>query len=256
MKNRFILTPYFLDEALPALEALAGPDWRVNYPVLIAGERQPRLSILHQSLAQKVAETIGAGERPVSIAGDCCTAIGVLAGLQRAGLYPFLIWFDAHGDFNTWETTPSGFLGGMPLAMLVGRGDQTLIDAVELQPLPENNVLLTDARDLDPEEQEAVENSAVRHLPDASALLEYRLPARPLYVHFDTDIINPNDAPAMSYPALGGPSRMELREILRSLAETGRIAAVSVSSWNLKLDEDGHTRKVCMDLLHTLLGIA
>jgi arginase len=256
MKNRFILTPKFLDEGLPELTALAAPDWYVNDPLLSAGKRQPRMSMLHQSLAQKVADAIGAGERPVSVAGDCCATIGVLAGLQRAGLHPFLIWFDAHGDFNTWETTPSGFLGGMPLAMLVGRGDQTLVNAVALKPFPEKRVLLTDARDLDPGEQEAVEDSDVMHLPDASALLEYPLPARPLYVHLDTDVINPADAPAMSYPAPGGASQVELQEILRSLAETGRVAAVSVSSWNPKLDEDGHTRRVCMDLLHTLLSVA
>jgi arginase len=120
MKNSFILSPFFLDEALPELESLTTPDWLINKPLLPGGDKQIRMSVIHRSLADFTAETITIGERPVSIAGDCCTAIGVFAGLQRAGINPTLIWFDAHGDFNTWQTSSSGFLGGMPLAMLVG----------------------------------------------------------------------------------------------------------------------------------------
>ena len=60
------------------------------------------------------------------------------------------MWLVSHGDFNTWETTPSGFLGGMPLAMLTGRGDQRMLEAVGLDPLADNQVWLSDARDLDP----------------------------------------------------------------------------------------------------------
>ena len=105
----------------PGLEALACPSWRVNRPVLPEGDPRDRMAIVHEAIAAWVEETLKRGRRPVSIAGDCCTSIGVLAGLQRAGVHPTLIWFDAHGDFNTPETTPSGFLGGMPLAMITGR---------------------------------------------------------------------------------------------------------------------------------------
>lgn len=117
MKNRFILTPYLLDEPLPELEALRGPDWRLNTLPLPHTKRQPSLSVLYESLARMVAESLESGHCPVSIAGDCCSSIGVAAGMQRAGADCFLVWFDAHGDFNTWETTPSGFLvgGGFPL---------------------------------------------------------------------------------------------------------------------------------------------
>ena len=152
MQNQMILTPFFLDELLPGLESLAESDWLINKPLLPGGETQQRLSALHMSLADFTQQSLLNAKRPVSIAGDCCTTIGVLAGLQRAGLDPVLIWFDAHGDFNTWQTTPSGFLGGMPLAMLVGRGEQTMPMAVDLKPLAEDRVILTDARDLDPAE--------------------------------------------------------------------------------------------------------
>jgi arginase len=135
--NHFILTPFVLDQPSPDLEILAQSGWTINRPNLSDGNLQYRLSALHQPLADLVAQTVASGHRPVSIAGDCCTAIGVLAGLQRAGQDPTLIWLDAHGDFNTWETTSSGFLGGMPLAMVVGRGEQTRVNAVGLRPLPE-----------------------------------------------------------------------------------------------------------------------
>jgi arginase len=190
----------------------------------------------------------------VSLAGDCCIAIPVLAGLQRAGIDPTLIWFDAHGDFNTWETTPSGFLGGMPLAMLVGRGEQRMSKAVGLRSLPEDQIILTDARDLDPGEGEAVAGSQITHLPDTAALLSYPLPDRPIWIHFDTDILRPEDASAMNYLTPGGPDVETLKAVFKDLAGTGRVIAVSVSAWNPDLDSDGKSRKVCMELLEILLG--
>jgi len=254
MLNQMILTPFFLDEPLPGLEPLAASDWIINRALLPPGPKQQRLSALHRPLADFVQQSIATGKRPVSIAGDCCTAIGVLAGLQRAGIDPILIWFDAHGDFNTWETTPSSFLGGMPLAMLVGRGEQSMIKALEIKPLPENRVILTDARDLDPGEKQLVEKSAVVHLTNADALLDFALPEGPLYVHMDTDIVNPAQAPAMNYPAPGGPSPENLQTVMRHLNRTGKIAAVSVSSWNPLLDKDGRSRRVCMELLNELVS--
>jgi len=137
MENRFILTPYYLDDPMLGLEALAEPGWQINEPDLSNPEQQLRMARLYESLAATVAEHLASGFRPISTAGDCCSTIGVAAGLQRAGVDFLLIWLDAHGDFNTWETTPSGFLGGMPLAMLVGRGEQTMPEGVGLLSLAE-----------------------------------------------------------------------------------------------------------------------
>lgn len=254
MKNQIILTPFFLDEPLPELEPLATSDWLINKPLLPDGEKQLRLSALHKPLADFTRQSVLNGKRPISIAGDCCTTISMLTGLQRAGLDPILIWFDAHGDFNTWETTPSGFLGGMPLAMLVGRGEQTMLKALELMPLAEDRVILTDARDLDPGEKKLIEEANIIHLPDVKSLLDSILPDGPLYVHIDTDIINPAEASAMNYPAAGGPSVKELQAVMKHLSRTENIAAVSVSTWNPKMDKDGQSRKVCMGLLDTLIG--
>ena len=253
MENRFILTPYFLDEPMLGLESLAESGWQINKTDGSDAEQQLRMAALYEALANMVALHLESGFRTVSIAGDCCSTIGVAAGLQRARIEYTLIWLDAHGDFNTWETTPSGFLGGMPLAMLVGRGEQIMPDAVGLQRVAEERVLLMDARDLDPAEEVALLESKVMRLAGVKDLIEHPLPDMPIHVHFDTDIIDPAEASAMNYPAPGGPSEDELLEAFRYLARTGNVSAVSMSTWNPQLDHDGRTREVCMRLLHALL---
>lgn len=253
MQNKFILSPFFLDKHTPGLEEIAKPDWQINRPDLPEGDQQTRMSAIHQPLADFVTETASAGDRPVSISGDCCSAIAILAGLQRAGLSPLVVWFDAHGDFNTRETTPSNFLGGMPLAMMVGRSEQTMLEVVGLKPYSEIRIILTDGRDLDPGEREALNNSSIVHLAEATTLLEHPLLGSPLYIHFDADIINPDDAPAMNYPAPGGPSAEELKHVFQHLARRGQVLAASMSAWNPELDKDGKSREVCMELFNTLL---
>lgn len=256
MRNRFILSPSFTDETIPKLELLAKSNWFINKPLLPNGDKQLRMSKIHKKIADFVSEAIYKGERPVSIAGDCCTAIGVLSGLQRAGINPILIWFDAHGDFNTWETTPSGFIGGMPLAMIVGKGEQTMPIAVGLKPLPEDHVILTDARDLDSGERELLAKSEVIHITKIEVLLDYLFPDNPIYVHFDTDVVSLKESPAQNYPAQGGPSSVIMHSVFRRLAQSGQVIAVSLSSWNPEFDNDGKSEKVSMSLLQTLVNYA
>ncbi|MBP6786040.1 MAG: arginase family protein, partial [Candidatus Promineofilum sp.] len=98
MNDRFILSPYFLDEYRPAVAALAAHDWRVVQTELLPGEPTARMGALYHSLATDVRTALDAGERPVTFAGDCCATLGVMAGLQQAGLQATLIWLDAHGD--------------------------------------------------------------------------------------------------------------------------------------------------------------
>ena len=253
MQNRFLVTPFFLDKPSPHLGTLAEPHWRINQPTLPEGDTQHRMSAPHRLIAEFVEDTVARGQRPVSIAGDCCSSIAVVAGLQKAGLNPTLIWLDAHGDFNTWETTPSGFLGGMPLAMIVGRGEQTMPHAVGLRSFPESQVILSDARDLDPDEKKALAASAVNHLKDIRTVPDHPLIAGPLYVHIDVDVINPNDAPAMSYLAPGGACATEIETMFRRLARSRRIIAISLSAWNPDLDLDRRSQAVCMKLLNTLI---
>jgi arginase len=250
--DRVICSPFFMSAPVPGLADIGGPDAVTNDVVPHGVGLTARMASLYGPLAEKVAGAVRAGERPVSLAGDCVSSLGVLAGLQRAGVAPQLLWLDAHGDFNTWATTPSGFLGGMPLAMMVGRGEQTLVDALGLRTIAEDRIVLADGRDLDPPERELLAQSAVRLL-DVDALSRFA-PDCPLYVHFDCDIVRPEDSPAQSYLAAGGPSAAELEAIFRRLAATGAIAAVSLSAWNPRLPGADVSRRVTMRLVDALLG--
>src|SRR3979490_501693 len=125
-----IFVPYFIG-ARPRDAAQLAPA-EVVEPALPDGSPQERLGVLYNELARRVRDA----EEPRVQVGDCTASLGVVAGLQARGVDPAVIWLDAHGDFNTWETTPSGFLGGMPLAMLAGLGEQTIVEAVGLRPGP------------------------------------------------------------------------------------------------------------------------
>jgi arginase len=177
----------------------------------------------------------------------------VLAGLQQESPDLTLVWYDAHGDFNTPETTPSGFIGGMPLAMLCGRGEQTIMTGAGAKIHPERQVILTDARDLDPGEKEAVAESGLTHLPDVADLLNLALPDQPIYIHFDSDVLRLADMAAVNYPAEGGPTLETIEASLAHLAQTGRIAAISVTMWNPKLDEDGSAEQTVMGVIERLV---
>ena len=232
MRDRILVTPYFLERPVPQLADMAGDDWTINDPGFSGDGEQVRLASTHRPIAQFVARTVEQGDRPVSVAGDCCATIGVMAGLQRAGIEPTVIWVDAHGDFNTWKTTPSKFLGGMPLAMIVGLGELTMPRAVGLEPHPSSKVVLSDGRDLDPGEVQLLNASEVVVVADFRALLDMPLPSGPLYVHFDSDVINAEETPAHNYPAPGGPSSEDVGAVFARLAATGRVVAASMSAWN------------------------
>ena len=196
-------------------------------PDLPDGTKQARMAVLYRALADRVASE----QRPVVYAGDCVSIIGVLAGLEQRDVHPTLVFFDAHGDFNTWDTTPSGFLGGMPLAMVTGRGEQTIVDGASLTPIPDGRVVLVDGRDLDPCEDELIEGSTIT-VASVADVLDAVPPQGPLYVHVDGDVVDPSEMPAMNYPAPGGPSLSEVADAVAGLEATGRVVAFSISSWN------------------------
>ena len=251
--SQFILTPYFLDQALPGLEDLSQSGWQTNRINPTGNSVIRRIAEIHAALAVLVEKEVKAGRLPVSLAGDCCTTLGIQAGLARSGIIPQLIWFDAHGDFNTWETSPSGFLGGMPLAMLSGLGEQTILEVLGIDPLPQENIILTDARDLDPGEKELLAASRVTHMKDPLAFLETQLPEGPLWIHFDTDVVDPDYVPAQNYPAPGGINPTDLGRVFRHLASSGNIVALSLSSWAPDLPGANESRDVCLELLEMLI---
>lgn len=254
LQNQFILVPYYLEKSAPHINTILQGAQSILAEGPLSGDPRHDLPAIHRPLAQRAAAISAAGERPVSIACDCLTAFAVEAGLHTAGIEPLVVWFDAHGDFNTWETTPSGFIGGMPLAMLVGLGEQTYLQALDLPSLPGERVILAGARDLDPGEISNLTATTVQHYQQVSDLLHFEWPDRPIHVHFDVDVLDPSDAPAVDYPAPDGPSAAELEAVFRAIAETGKLAAVSMAAWNPDLDADGRTRKNCLHLLSVLIG--
>jgi arginase len=164
--------------------------------------------------------------------GDCTVALGVVAGLQRAGHDPGIVWFDAHGDVQTMETTTSGFLGGMPLRLLVGYRPELAATALGLRPVAEDRVVLVDARDLDPPEVSFLAHSPMRRLALAELTPDV-LPDGPLFVHLDLDVVDPTELPAVRYPAPGGPSLAAVVESATMLFRTGRVVGVCVAcTWS------------------------
>ena len=97
-ESQHIITPNFLDQSLPGLEELSQDGWQINRIEPSGNSVILRIAGIHAGLAKIVQNVIESGRKPVSLTGDCCTALGVLAGLVRSGFEPQLIWFDAHGD--------------------------------------------------------------------------------------------------------------------------------------------------------------
>jgi len=252
MESRWLVTPFYFEHPEPALFSAAPETAATNAPEGIADRSPASMARLHRPIARFVEQTLQAGARPVSLAGDCCTAVPVLAGLRAAGVEPALIWIDAHGDFNTPETSPSQFLGGMPLAMMVGRGPQWMCEAVGLAPFPEQRVWLIDGRDLDPLEREALDISRVNRASLAGlAALSFD---GPVHVHIDLDVIDASEAPGFNYPVAGGPGGAETAEACADLAGRCDIRAISISGWTDALDPSGETGAVCRRVLRALTG--
>lgn len=228
--------PYWLGErqnpaAVDSVKATGiaerlGADWVDIAPDFDAYEN-PVVAV-NRALAQTIKAH--SDKTPLIFAGECVFALGALKGLEAHD--PAVIWYDAHGDFNTPETTPSGFLGGMPLAALVGRGNESLMRDIGLAPLNESDVVITDARDLDPQEGDNLRTSGLTHLTDVTALASAPLPQKPFYIHMDTDVVNTDEMPAMNYPTDGGPTLDQTVESFKAVLGRGEVAGVLFSLWN------------------------
>lgn len=220
--------PYHLDEYLPGLDLTPEPAELIT-PQLPAGDIWPRLAVLYTAVARAVTRNRADGGRPVVVAsGDCLTALGTVAGLQAAGADPGIVWFDAHGDVQTPETTSSGYLAGMALRLLTGYRPELIADRLGLRPVPEDRIVLVGARDLDSPEVTYLDQAPIRR-PQVTELSVAGLPDGPLYVHVDLDVIDAAQLPALRYPTPGGPDVGQVADALSLLLGTGRVAAVSIA---------------------------
>ena len=254
MHARWLVTPYFFDEHDSALAGAvpAGVRYRENVPGNVPDRSATSLARTHEPIAKFVREAVSRNHLPVSIAGDCAASLPVMAGLQKAGLDPVLVWLDAHGDFNTAQTSPSGFLGGMPLAMMVGRGDLSIPRISGQVPVREDRVWLIGARDLDPAEEKALAASRVNRA-DLVGLSDLVFDA-PVYLHIDNDIVDASEVPANNYPVPHGPGLAATIRSCVAFAVNNRLCAISLSGWNGRLDGDGRTRRACARLLSAIVN--
>jgi arginase len=252
---RKCLSPFFIGREEPGLDIGLGSFDIQLLQSLIACEPVSKnaISNINCAIRDFITETVSIGEKPMVLSGDCLSAIGCLAGLQKCEIQPYLLWFDAHGDFHTPETTISGHIGGMPLAMITGRGDLSLLTGVNLAPLPDKRVYFIGGRDIEPGEKEAMELSNI-HMCNRITDILSELPKKPnFWVHFDTDYINPIDAPAMRYPAKGGISAQLVKSDLNALASRTNIVGLSVSAWAPHLDFERQTAITCWDVISALV---
>jgi arginase len=165
------------------------------------------------------------------------------------------VWLDGHGDFNTPATTISGYLGGMVLSLLTGRGEPTDVAGLGRPPVPDERVVLVDARDLDPAESDLLDASGVRRatVDDAPAVVRSVLSEEPIYLHVDLDVCDPADLPGLMFPADRGPDLDAVLDVVRAVSETGRLAATSIGcTWHPAEVDPVRARQVVAAVLDAL----
>jgi arginase len=203
------------------------------------------IGALGKSTAALVARARSNGEPVLVVAGDDTATVGVVAGLQEAdGASAALgiVWMDAHGDFNTPDTSYSGILAGMPLAVIAGLAGPRWRDASGLSAsVPGDRLLLLGVRDLDTDEEALLSANRVGMVTaddvrrgDALAEAVSSLAARChlLFVNIDLDVLDPRLIPSSSTPSAGGLDLSQLEAALGTVLETGKVAAISVTSLN------------------------
>jgi arginase len=162
------------------------------------------------------------------LSGDCLLAMAALAGAQRAGVHPGIVWFDAHGDVHTLQSSTSGYLGGVSLRLVLGAHPELLAEPLRLQPITQDRVVLVDARDLDPPEADFLQTSAVRR-STVTDLDEDALPPGPLILHVDVDVVDPAELTGLLFPAPGGPSASAVTRAVYRVLATGRVTVLDIA---------------------------
>jgi arginase len=254
-------------------------DWG-DLPVKIRetqGPGDPRLKYLKEILEvcallrNRVGEALTAGTLPVVLGGDHSVAMGTIAGLARhfngrrekLGL----IWFDAHADANTPETSPSGNIHGMPLAAVLGHGAESLVNLAGYLPMVEaSRAALVGIRDVDPAERATVKSSGIgaftmRDIDERGmrsvmeeAIKRATTGTAGVHVSFDLDGIDPDFAPGVGTPSPGGLSYREAHLAMEMLADTGRVVCAELVEVNPILDQRNGTAALAVELLCSLLG--
>jgi arginase len=218
-------------------------------------------------LADLIDERMNEGYFPLILGGDHSISIGSIAGIARHKKKMGLIWFDAHGDLNTAETTPSGNIHGMPLAVALGFGhpDLTRIGGFSPKINPEN-VVIIGARDLDPGEKELIKKLGIKvftmHEVDRLGMtyvMEETLKivtngTDGVHLSLDLDGLDPLYAPGVGTPVVGGLTYRESHLAMEMLAESNALTSAEFVEVNPILDKQNTTAKTAVALIGSLFG--
>ena len=248
-----VVVPYHQDQRLDddLLPLSPAGDFLVLDPILPTGDIWARLVALHDAAADQIAAAVRIGEPATVLSGDCLVAMAVLAGAQRAGVDPAVVWLDAHGDVHTLQTSTSGYLGGVSLRLLLGAHPELLAGPLGVRPVAEDRAVLAGARDLDPPEVDYLRESAVR-LRGIAELDPAELPDGPLILHVDLDVVDAAELPGLLFPAAGGPPASDVVRAVHRVLGTGRVAVLDIACpWHPAAGE--HDRQARIDLLRALI---
>lgn len=247
-----------------------------NVPVPIMEHctvEEPKLRFLNCILevAAEIADvtetSLRAGNFPLTLGGDHSFSFGSIGGAARVKKLG-VIWMDAHGDFNTTETTPSGNIHGMPLAALCGYGDARLVNLAGNLPrsIDPKNVVVLGARDLDVGERALLQEAGVTVIATeqvdrvgmyAAVQRAIEVAARDtdgIYLSLDLDSLDPMFAPGVGTPVPGGLTYREAHLACELLAESGKLVAMDLVEVNPILDEHNRTAVLAVELAASALG--
>jgi arginase len=208
------------------------------------------------ALAERVAASAGA--LPIILAGNCATAMGTLAGL--ADHDPAIVWLDAHADLNTPETTRSGMLDGMALAIATGRCWRELSAGIPgFRPVPDPLVCLVGARDLDAGETAALDACVITVVAPSdvssdlpAALDDLRDQTLTAYLHIDLDVLDPGEGTVNAFSAPDGLHLSQVLEVIRSVRSRFRLGAAALTAYDPSFDADGRVAAAALAILDAL----
>jgi len=218
-----------------------------------------RIFAITSELAGLVSQAMASGRFPLVVTGNCNASLGVTAGMRPADVG--IVWFDAHGDFNTPDTSTSGFFDGTALATVTGGCWKAMAESIPgFVAVPELSVVLAGVRDTDPLEQERLDASGITVVPPgaplAPALDALAGRCEVVYLHVDVDVLDPSVAPMNQYPAPGGLALDELVEAVRTVAARLPVGAASVSAFNPEVDATGAARAAAAEIMRAVAATA
>ena len=265
--------PEYLEQGgLQKLLADLGFQTKLASPVALSAEEEKaygswnRLALANSDLAKVVADERRSGFLPVGLLANCSSILGMLSGLQHSGpsgkpLRVGMVFVDAHGDFNTPETTLSGMLGGMPVAIAAGQCLTRMRIKTGLEPaVPTRHIVEVCVRDTDPLEQELLDRSEIQQLTleDVrtrsanlhSAMKRLSDSTDVIYVHVDMDGLDPREVPGHPLTVPGGPTSIELAAALTEMFKYEKVAAFGVASTPYgEKDKTGVSRQAAYNLI-------